>query len=97
MSGQLAALRALKNELIGAEQRKKSWIGLGIVPTLSNILQPRRRNTGKQIDQGASEGPRTYCASDVLEDAQCRLQAVDIIGSIAQGMIQASAFSDCHA
>lgn len=88
LSGQLAALRALKNELIGAEQRKKSWISLGIIPLLSQILQSRRRHTGKRIDQDANSVQRgAQGAGRVLEDDLCRLQAVEITGSMAQGMM----------
>ncbi|KAL9616174.1 MAG: hypothetical protein Q9160_008927 [Pyrenula sp. 1 TL-2023] len=89
--GQLIALRTLKNELIGAEQKKKVWIGLGIVPILSNILQSPKLDNGKQIDQNVEAPLASFDDSQGMgvNDSryrvlETRIQVVEIIGSLAQ-------------
>ncbi|KKZ64909.1 hypothetical protein EMCG_09198 [[Emmonsia] crescens] len=88
-ASRIAALRLLKNEIIGHDQRKEAWIGWGIVPLLSQILAGRR-GTGKKSIVGEVNGHakhqhlsgRRNGRSD--EDEAC-LQAIIIIGSLAQG------------
>jgi hypothetical protein len=82
---QLTALKALKNELIGHELRKRAWINYGIIPILSRILSSRRGVSGKRATRelygnGLQEGRSTL--SD--EDASC-LQAIVILGILAHG------------
>jgi hypothetical protein len=82
---QIAALRKLKNEIIGHDQRKESWITWGIVPILSEILSARR-SSGKRVpaelNGGKELGRRTRSLS--AEDEAC-LQAIILVGSFAQG------------
>ncbi|PYH90831.1 armadillo repeat protein [Aspergillus ellipticus CBS 707.79] len=83
LSAQAAALRSLKNETIGHDQRKEAWIRWGIIPVLANILAARQ-HTGKaaattELNGGAK---LRYPASE--QDEAC-LQAVIILGSLAQG------------
>jgi len=83
---QIAALKALKNEIVGHDQKKEAWIGYGILPLLSSVLHARRPSNGKRFsrdingDSGQVEKrqPRTE------EDEAC-LQAVIVIGSLASG------------
>ncbi len=51
-SAQVAALRAIKNLLVGHELRKVEWIGYGILPLLSELLSTKRRRSGKQVGSG---------------------------------------------
>lgn len=84
---QIAALRKLKNEIIGHEQRKEAWIKWGIVPVLSKILVarggsgkrgiPTELNGEKQLGQAMG--------TQSLEDEAC-LQAIILVGSFAQGI-----------
>ena len=84
---QLAALKALKNELVGHEPRKKIWVNYGIIPILSRILSARRNHSGKRatretIASGFQDG-RNALSED---DASC-LQAAVIVGILANGRI----------
>jgi armadillo repeat-containing protein 8 len=82
---QLAALKVLKNELIGHELRKRAWINYGIIPILSRTLSSRRSHNGKRATRvshgnGFQDGPSML--SD--DDASC-LQAVVVLGILAHG------------
>ena len=82
---QLTALKALKNELVGHELRKREWINYGIIPILSRILSSRRGVSGKRATRelhgnGLREG-RGALSDD---DASC-LQAIVILGILAHG------------
>ena len=84
---QLVALKALKNELIGHDQRKKQWIDFGILPILAGILSQKRTQQGKRANRdsnghGVAHGGRLALSDD---NASC-LQATVIIGSLAQGL-----------
>ncbi|PYI04218.1 armadillo repeat protein [Aspergillus sclerotiicarbonarius CBS 121057] len=82
-SAQAAALRSLKNETIGHDQRKESWIRWGIIPVLANILAARQSPGKGPVSAEHSGGSRLrYPTSE--EDEAC-LQAVIILGSLAQG------------
>lgn len=84
-ASQVAALRALKNEVIGHELKKETWIGLGIVPPISHILNTHRgggkrkhKDTNGVSDHNTWSGGRS-------EEEEARLQAVIIMGSLAHG------------
>ncbi|KAI9893673.1 MAG: hypothetical protein M1814_005888 [Vezdaea aestivalis] len=64
-----AALKTLKNILIGHEQNKEQWVAMGILPVLGNIL----KNT-----QSEPHGKETPLRQDI------RLGALVIIESIAR-------------
>jgi hypothetical protein len=85
LTEQLVALRALKHELIGHDQRKEAWISWGIIPLLSKVLALRR---GKK-PAGSGELNGTRKQSDATrqrtEEEETCLQAVIIVGSLAQG------------
>lgn len=72
-AGRIAALRALKNDIIGHNQKKQAWTELGILPLLSDVLLSRR-GVGRKADFHQTE-----------EDEMC-FQAITIIGSLALGM-----------
>ncbi|KAF7587967.1 hypothetical protein BBP40_006475 [Aspergillus hancockii] len=83
LSTQAAVLRTLKNETIGHEQRKEAWIQGGIIPILVKILASRQasgKNTGLN---GAAESQQL--SSRRSEEDEICLQAIIIIGSLAQG------------
>ena len=86
-AAQLAALKALKNELIGHELRKRAWIKYGIIPILSRILSYKRSHSGKRATRelhgnGFQDGRGTLSH----DDASC-LQAAVIVGILAHGRI----------
>lgn len=88
LSSLVASLRALKNEIIGHDQRKEAWVGWGIIPVLSQVLAARRPPNGKRAAAEAesngveqrqdSLGPRS-------EEDEAALQAIILVGSLAQG------------
>lgn len=82
LSSQIAALRALKNETIGHDQRKESWIRWGIIPILSKILASRQPS-GKGAAEAELNGSRT--SGSRSEEEEACLQAIIVVGSLAQG------------
>ncbi|PWY91278.1 armadillo repeat protein [Aspergillus heteromorphus CBS 117.55] len=83
LSAQAAALRSLKNETIGHDQRKESWIRWGIIPVLANILAARQPAGKAAASTELNEGAKLRRPASE-EDEAC-LQAVIILGSLAQG------------
>jgi hypothetical protein len=80
-ASQLAALRALKNEIIGHEQKKEMWVGLGVVAPISRIL-----NTHKGVGKRRYREPQDSVeGSRMSDEEEARLQAIIIIGSLATG------------
>ncbi|KAL9125147.1 MAG: hypothetical protein Q9217_005604 [Psora testacea] len=84
-ASQVKALRQLKNELIGHEQKKEMWVGLGILTPLVRILNSYKgdgkrkpRDTDGDRNQEEAARPRT-------REEEARLQAIIIIGSLAHG------------
>ena len=78
-------MRALKNEVIGHEQKKEMWIRLGVLAPIARILNTYKGSGKRKHRDAASgrghhkqKGPRT-------EEEEARLQAIIIVGSIAQG------------
>lgn len=86
LSSQIATLRSLKNETIGHDQRKEDLITWGVIPILSKILA-LRQPSGKVVAgaelNGSDKGQRLSGARSEEEEA-C-LQAIIIVGSLAQG------------
>ncbi|KAI4161705.1 MAG: hypothetical protein LQ342_004713 [Letrouitia transgressa] len=82
---QVAALRSLKNEIIGHGQKKEMWIGLGVLEPLARILNSSKRSGKKPFRDanGLSHHPTAQEARSDEEEA--RLQAIIIIGILAHG------------
>ncbi|CAI7640555.1 unnamed protein product [Penicillium bialowiezense] len=80
VSSQISALRTLKNELIGHDQRKETYIAEGIIPALAQVLTSRWPGTA-ELD-GVSVPDRS---TRNAEDREVCLQATLIVGSLAQG------------
>lgn len=84
ISAQIAALKTLKNDIIGHDQRKELVIRHGIVEPLARILSTYSKTSGKkrmqeQGDNGASS-ERSWTEEDDL-----RLQATLVIASLGNG------------
>ena len=80
----LAALKALKNELIGHEEKKKLWVRSGVLRPLADVLNSHK----------ASDGSPSRRHQPRSEQEEARLQAIIVVGSIAQGQYLTS-FA-CH-
>lgn len=90
VSEQTAALRALKHDIIGHDQRKESWVSSGIVQILSRILECSSREeygANKEVMSGGRRGGDHTGNISLTEDQELCLQAVIITGSLAQGKV----------
>jgi hypothetical protein len=88
VSEQTAALRTLKHEIIGHDQRKERWISSGIVPILSRILESSSQeeyDANKEVMSDGQRGGDYTSGAAMTEDQELCLQAVIITGSLAQG------------
>jgi hypothetical protein len=83
-SSQVALLRTLKNELIGHDQRKETYVAAGIIPALGQLLSSRRpgRATAAESNGTALNQAPLYQNTD---ESEACLQAILIAGSLAQG------------
>jgi len=81
-------LRRLKHEIIGHELRKEDWVGHGIVPVLSRVLTSRKA-AGKRSREINGDGAPADRRRGMTEEDEACLQAVTIVGSIAQGVSDA--------
>ena len=82
---QVKTLRKLKNAVIGSDQFKRFWINLGIVPVMNNILQTRRRDTGKAVSKDLNGDAKITVTPSVSDEDVCCIQAANILGNMAQG------------
>jgi hypothetical protein len=85
VSEQVASLRTLKNELIGHDQRKEAYVTGGIIPALAQVLALRwpGKAAAAEPNGSASSQARSYRTSD---ESEACLQAILIVGSLAQGI-----------
>ncbi|KAL8779038.1 MAG: hypothetical protein Q9194_001647 [Teloschistes cf. exilis] len=82
---QVAALRALKNEIIGNDQKKRMWIGRGVLSPLVPIINPVNGN-GKRRDQNVPRtGDHVTTALEQSDEEEARVQAIIVVGSLAHG------------
>ncbi|KAK4550858.1 hypothetical protein LTR36_000438 [Oleoguttula mirabilis] len=72
---QLSALKEVKNDIVGHDQRKEVLVKRGLVDTLVAILSSR---TAGKRRSGSSAAPQT-------QDDELRLQATLVLGSLANG------------
>lgn len=84
-ASQAQTLKLIKNEIIGHDLRKRTWVAHGLVPNLHNILSTSRRRSGKRSSRemnggGKSQNRRSFTADD---DASC-IQAAVMVGVLAQ-------------
>ncbi|KAL2825480.1 armadillo-type protein [Aspergillus cavernicola] len=86
LSSQAAALRGLKNETIGHDQRKETWVQLGLIPLLANILSSRSRGGISAATSKLKKGfkPSDLPGTNEEADDAC-LQAIILLGSLTQG------------
>ncbi|TKA51335.1 hypothetical protein B0A49_12942, partial [Cryomyces minteri] len=84
-SAQITALKQLKNDIVGHDQRKEQAIKNGIVPLLVRILSSSAKANGKrrsgELNGNAGEASRRQSWTT---DDELRLQATFIVGSLAQ-------------
>ncbi|KAJ5584166.1 Armadillo [Penicillium hispanicum] len=84
VSTQLAALRSIKNELIGHDQRKEAYVVGGVIPALVQVLTSQRPAKAGSTEPNRSALNQTGSCQG-SEEAEVGLQAILIVGSLAQG------------
>ncbi|SLM33866.1 Armadillo-type fold [Lasallia pustulata] len=82
---QVAALRALKNEIIGHEQKKEMWIGLGVVPPIARVLNTHKGSGKRRYREGNGGVRYPDRRATRTDEEEARLQAIIIVGSLAYG------------
>ena len=84
---QVAALKLLKNELIGHSEKKEELVRQGIVDALAHTLLSSEKSRGKRKDQGLNGAFEGHTAPSIGagEDEE-RLQAILLLSSLAHGM-----------
>lgn len=86
---QVNALRNLKNEIVGHEQRKELAVVHGVVKPLARLLRTETRKGGKKrrgVTNGNSGvGRNTERAEDWTTEDELRFQATLVVGSLANG------------
>lgn len=81
---QLSALRTLKNEIVGHDQKKEKWVENGIIEPVVKILETSRSSpstNGKDSSRGRIPPSRPLTGEESV-----RLQALQILASLANGM-----------
>jgi len=85
---QVNALRDLKNEIVGHDQRKELAVRHGIVKPLVEILKAEARKGGKRrkgaLNGNAGRIDEVYGSEWTVED-EMRYQATLVVGSLALG------------
>lgn len=85
----LKALRSLKNEIVGHDQRKELAVRHGVVRPLAGILRTETRKGGKRR-RGATNGNSSVAreaerTSDWSTEDELRFQNTLVVGSLANG------------
>lgn len=83
---QIASLRALKNELIGHDQRKETYVAAGIIPVLAQVLASQWPGKPSTAESLRAVPNRALGSDELAEDLEACLQAILIVASLAQGM-----------
>lgn len=88
---QVKVLQALKNEIVGHEQRKELAVTQGVIKPLASLLGAearrggkRRRNVANGHGSSLGSGGRVGQTEWTVED-EARFQATLVIGSLANG------------
>ena len=84
-ASQVAALRALKNEIIGHEQKKEMWISLGVLSPIKRILNSHKGAGKRKYRDGNGDSKQTKRRGSRTDEEEARLQAIIIVGSLAHG------------
>jgi armadillo repeat-containing protein 8 len=79
---QIVALRALKNDIIGHQQKKEMWVRLGVVDPIVRIISTNKAQ-GKQSNKECRD--KSISPEPLSEKEMVRLQALCVIGSLAYG------------
>lgn len=79
---QLAALRSLKNDIVGHVQKKEKWIEAGVLEPVVKILNTSRFAASHP---GQSPAPTHSSSSSLSGEDDVRSQALQVLASFANG------------
>ena len=86
---QVNALRSLRNEVVGHDQRKELAVVHGVVKPLAAILRTEARKGGKRrrgVANGNSSNSREVDNGfEWSTEAELRFQATQVVGSLVNG------------
>ena len=85
LTDQVAALRTLKNEIIGHQQKKERWISLGVLAPLVRILNTHRGSGKRRCRDFHGNRAHSKQRGTRSNEEEARLQAIIVVGSLAQG------------
>ncbi|POS72331.1 armadillo repeat protein [Diaporthe helianthi] len=80
---QLSALRTLKNEIVGHDQKKEKWVENGIIEPVVQILESSR--SCPSINVKESSRGRMPASRPLTGEESVRLQALQVLSSLANG------------
>lgn len=78
---QTAALRALKNEIVGHAQKKELWIGLGVLEPIVRTLASGQSH----LKQNGKDARLPVVQRALSDEESVRLQALQLVASFANG------------
>lgn len=79
---QAAALRALKNDIVGHVQKKEQWISFGVLEPIVMTILPERPHA--KLNGKGRNGP--FCSRPLSEEDTAKLQALQLLASFAHGI-----------
>lgn len=80
---QAAALRALKNDIVGHVQKKEQWIALGVLEPIVRTISsgtPQERLNGRGSHA-------QFCSRHLSDEDGAKLQALQLVASFAHGLL----------
>ena len=80
---QAAALRALKNDIVGHVQKKEQWIALGVLEPIVRTISsgtPQERLNGRGFHA-------QFCSRRLSDEDGAKLQALQLVASFAHGLL----------
>lgn len=83
LSEQTAALRALKNEIVGHVQKKELWVGLGVLDPIVRTLA----TTKPPVKPSGKDARLPLTQRTLSEEESVRLQALQLVASFANGTV----------
>lgn len=78
---QTAALKALKNEVVGHIQRKEAWVGLGVLEPIVRALTPG----GSPAKQNGKDAALHLVSRPLSDEDGVKLQALQLVATFAKG------------
>ncbi len=87
----IAALRSLKNDVVGDIQKKTLWVQHGLIPHIVGLLL----SNASEQDRDGKGARQPFLALDTFtEDETAQLQALQLLASFATGMPRVISYSE---